>query len=122
MFFDLFRSRGPRRLTPVQAHRRAADGRAVLLDVRETAEWEAGHAPDALHLPLSRLTAGAPLPSAAQGTPVVAICRSGKRSQQAAEILAGLGIEATDVTGGMTAWASAGLPVAGPDGNDGVIA
>jgi rhodanese-related sulfurtransferase len=123
MFFRLFRSRGPRRLTPVQAHRRTADGRAVLLDVREAAEWEAGHAPDALHLPLSRLMAGEPLPPAAQGSPVVAICRSGKRSQQAAGILAGRGVAATDVTGGMTAWASAGLPVAGPHGDDdGVIA
>ncbi|KPI02082.1 Rhodanese-like protein [Actinobacteria bacterium OK074] len=122
MFFRLLRSRGPRRLTPVQASRRTADGRAVLLDVREIAEWEAGHAPDALHLPLSRLTAGAPLPPTAEGKPVVAICRSGKRSQRAAEILTGRGVEVTDVTGGMTAWARAGLPVAGPDGNNGVIA
>lgn len=123
MFFrSRSRSRGPRRLTPAQAHQRTAQGRAVLLDVRETAEWEAGHAPDALLLPLSRLIAGATLPTAAQGKPVVAICRSGKRSQQAAEILAGRGVEATDVTGGMTAWSGAGLPVAGPGGDDGVIA
>lgn len=53
-------SRASRRLDPVQAHQRAAQGQAVLLDVRETAEWEAGHAPDALHLPLSRLVAGKP--------------------------------------------------------------
>ncbi|MGW0584693.1 rhodanese-like domain-containing protein [Streptomyces sp. NPDC002920] len=117
-----FRSRGPRRLTPVQAHQRTTHNQAVLLDVRETAEWEAGHVPDALHLPLSRLIAGATLPPAAQGRPVVAICRSGKRSQQAAEILAGHGVDATDVTGGMTAWARDGLPMAGPDGDDGVIA
>lgn len=59
MFFRS-RSRASRRLDPVQAHQRAAHGQAVLLDVRETAEWEAGHAPDALHLPLSRLVAGRP--------------------------------------------------------------
>ncbi|MFP3986102.1 rhodanese-like domain-containing protein [Streptomyces sp. E11-3] len=115
------RSRGPGRLTPTQAHQRTADGQAVLLDVRETAEWNAGHAPSALHLPLSRLQAGAVLPPAVQGKPVVAICRSGNRSRQAAEILAGRGVEATDVTGGMTDWARVGLPVTRAGGGAGVI-
>ncbi|EGX60672.1 MULTISPECIES: rhodanese-like domain-containing protein [Streptomyces] len=119
--FSLLR-RGPGRLIPQLAHQQTSDGSAVLLDVRETPEWNAGHAPGALHLPLSRLAAGASLPAAVQGRPVVTICRSGHRSQQAAKLLAGRGVQATDVTGGMTAWARAGLPVTGPDGNEGVIA
>lgn len=114
--------RGADRLGPAQAHRKAADGQAVLLDVREEDEWDAGHAPGALHLPLSRLKAGAALPAAARGKPVVAVCRSGHRSQEAAELLAGRGIEATDVAGGMTAWAREGLPVTGGSGGSGVIA
>ena len=79
--------------------------------------------PGALHLPLSRLMAGASLPAAAQGRPVVAICRSGHRSQQAAKLLAGRGVQATDVTGGMTAWARRGCrsPAVGAASN-GVIA
>lgn len=117
-----FLRRRPGRLTPQLAHERTGDGSAVLLDVRESPEWNAGHAPGALHLPLSRLTAGAPLPSAALDRPVITICRSGHRSQQAAGLLAGRGVKATDVTGGMTAWARAGLPVIGQDGRDGVIA
>ncbi|MET9149496.1 rhodanese-like domain-containing protein [Streptomyces sp. NPDC004042] len=119
--FSLLR-RGPGRLTPQSAHQQAGDGTALLLDVRETPEWNAGHAPDALHLPLSRLLAGAPLPAAVQGRPVVAICRSGHRSRQAARLLAGRGVQATDVIGGMTAWARAGLPVSGPGGGNGAIA
>ncbi|MFE7899783.1 rhodanese-like domain-containing protein [Streptomyces sp. NPDC057424] len=119
--FSLLR-RGSGRLTPQQAHQLTSDGTAVLLDVRETPEWKAGHAPDALHLPLSRLMAGAPLPAAAQGKPAVTICRSGQRSQQAARLLTGRGVQVTDVTGGMTAWALAGLPVTGEGGSGGVIA
>ncbi|MFF0106736.1 rhodanese-like domain-containing protein [Streptomyces hirsutus] len=120
--FSLLR-RGPGRLTPQQVHQQTGDGKAVLLDVRETPEWNAGHAPAALHLPLSRLVAGASLPGATQGKPVVTICRSGHRSRQAAELPAGRGVEATEVTGGMTAWARAGLPVTGgQDGSGGVIA
>lgn len=113
---------GPGRLTPRRAHQRTSDGAAVLLDVRETEEWNAGHAPGALHVPLSRLTAGAPLPAAARGRPVVTICRSGHRSRQAATLLSGRGVQAVDVTGGMNAWARAGLPVVGPGGSEGVIA
>lgn len=122
MFSILRRGRGRGRLTPQPAHEQTSDGIAVLLDVRETAEWNAGHAPGALHLPLSRLAAGASLPAAVQGRPVVTICRSGHRSRQAASLLAGRGLQATDVVGGMTAWARAGLPVIGQDGSDGVIA
>ncbi|GGR83792.1 sulfurtransferase [Streptomyces humidus] len=113
--------RGPGRLTPRQARQRTDGGEAVLLDVRETPEWKAGHAPGALHLPLSRLLAGAPLPGGAQGAPVITICRSGHRSRRAAALLAGRGVEATDVSGGMTAWARAGLPVTGGRGGSGGV-
>lgn len=109
--------RGPGRLTPQQARQRTGDGEAVLPDVRETPEWNAGHAPGAPHLPLSRLTAGASLPEATRGRPVITVCRSGHRSRQAAEPLAGRGTEATVVTGGMTAWVRAGLPVTGGRGD-----
>lgn len=119
--FSLLRH-GPGRLSPAQAHQQATDGQAVLVDVRETPEWNAGHAPGALHLPLSRLMAGAALPAAARGKPVVAVCRTGHRSRQAAELLAGRGVPAADVVGGMTAWARAGLPVTDRSGGSGVIA
>ncbi|MFD3505123.1 rhodanese-like domain-containing protein [Streptomyces sp. NPDC058678] len=116
----LFRRR-PGRLTPEQARTRTGDSAAVLLDVREVPEWKAGHAPGAVHLPLTRLLADAALPSDTQGRPVVAICRSGHRSQQAAKLLASRGIDAVDVTGGMTAWAKAGLPVVDERGQGGRI-
>ncbi|MFI1417468.1 rhodanese-like domain-containing protein [Streptomyces sp. NPDC020731] len=55
--FPLLR-RGPGRLTAQQAHQHVGDGRTVLLDVRETPEREAGHAPGAPHLPLGRPITG----------------------------------------------------------------
>ncbi|MGW5346178.1 rhodanese-like domain-containing protein [Streptomyces sp. HUAS TT3] len=116
----LFR-RGTDRVTPAQARQNTIDGDAVLLDVREQGEWNAGHAPGAIHLPLSRLVTGAALPSTAEGRPLVVICRSGHRSQQAAKLLAGRGAEAVDVKGGMNAWAAAGLPVVDESGSNGRI-
>ncbi len=115
---------GPERVTVQEAaartgHARAAGstaasadgGTCVLLDVREPHEWQAGHAPGAVHLPLAMLTADAELPAAARARPVVVICRSGVRSRQAAELLRARGVEAVDVIGGIQEWADAGLPV-----------
>ncbi|GAA1932873.1 hypothetical protein GCM10009716_45050 [Streptomyces sodiiphilus] len=109
------------RVAPAEAARRTEAGEAVLLDVREAHEWRAGHAPAAVHLPLSRLSTGAALPKKAQGRPVVAVCRSGARSRQAARLLAGRGVAVTDVAGGMSAWSRAGLPVVDGRGRPGTV-
>ncbi|MFI8239447.1 rhodanese-like domain-containing protein [Streptomyces sp. NPDC085866] len=105
-------------------HGSAAEGGAdaVLLDVREPNEWQAGHAPRAVHLPLSALATGAGLPAGAQAGPFVVICRSGNRSRQVADLLAARGAEAVDVIGGMRDWAAAGLPVVDSRGGNGIVA
>ncbi|MFE7860768.1 rhodanese-like domain-containing protein [Streptomyces sp. NPDC057403] len=117
---------GPGRVSVQVAAERTGHGDggadAVLLDVREPYEWQAGHAPRAVHLSLSALAAGAGLPSRAQARPLIVICRSGNRSRQAAELLVARGSEAVDVIGGMRDWAAAGLPVVDARGGDGTIA
>ncbi|MFF7645836.1 rhodanese-like domain-containing protein [Streptomyces canus] len=119
---------GPGRVTVKEAAQRTghgnAEGRgeAVLLDVREPYEWQAGHAPRAVHVSLSALTAGAGLPAHAQARPLVVICRSGNRSRQAVELLVARGSDAVDVVGGMQEWAKAGLPVVGARGQGGTVA
>ena len=82
----LFR-RGEQRVSIDEARTRTGGDKpeAVLLDVREKPEWKAGHAPGAVHAPLTGLVSGAALPRAARGRPLVVICRSGHRSQQAAK-------------------------------------
>lgn len=79
----------------------------VLLDVREPNEYEAGHAPGAVSIPLGELRARAP-EAAALGDTVTVICKLGGRSQKAAEFLATQGVTTRNVTGGTTAWADAG--------------
>ncbi|MGW1911548.1 rhodanese-like domain-containing protein [Streptomyces sp. NPDC002076] len=120
---------GPARVTAQEAAARtdsaraaASSGACVLLDVREADEWQAGHAPGAVHLPLTALAAGARLPAEAQARPVVVICRSGRRSRRAAELLRARGVEAVDVIGGMQQWAGAGLPVVDARGGNGTVA
>jgi rhodanese-related sulfurtransferase len=82
---------------------------AVLVDVREIDEWEAGHAPDAIHIPLGELTERiGELPEADR---LLVVCHSGVRSARATAWLVQNGYEALNVDGGMVDWARAGLPV-----------
>ena len=105
-------------VTPEDAAQRIADG-ALLLDVREDDEWQAGHAPDAQHLPLGRLDAEhGSLP---KDRPIVAICRVGGRSEKAAVALKGAGFDVVNLAGGMRAWAAAGQPVVMDDGEIGTV-
>ncbi len=85
--------------------------------MREDDEWAAGHARGAMHVPLGEL--GPALVPA--GCPVVAVCRSGNRSAQAAAELAQTGYDVRNLAGGMRAWTAAGLPVVRDDGTAGEI-
>jgi rhodanese-related sulfurtransferase len=100
-----------------QAARLAEDGAVLLLDVREDDEWDSGHAPQALHTAL-----GALVPADIPGDrPVITVCRSGKRSGEAAKRLAGAGLDVRNLSGGMRSWTEAGLPVVANDGTPGQI-
>ena len=92
---------------------------AVLLDVREDDEWAAGHAPDAVHLPLARVSEAT---SRFRGQEVLTLCRSGGRSGRAAQVLSDAGLSVRNVAGGMSAWSTAGLPVVRDDGSPGTVA
>lgn len=84
------------------------DEGTVLIDVREMSEWTAGHAPGAIH---RRLGALDPAEFAGRG-PVYVMCRSGNRSATATRRLRDADVDAYNVTGGIVAWAEAGLPAA----------
>jgi len=95
-------------VTPAQAAEMLSEG-AFLLDVREQHEWDAGHAPEATHIPMGQIEERRDeLPD---GATVLCICHMGGRSAAVAEALLNAGHQAVNVTGGMEAWAGAGLPV-----------
>lgn len=102
-------------VTPLEAERLVGGG-AVLLDVREPDEWEAGHAPGAVHVPLGEL--GDRLDQLPRDRQIVCVCHLGGRSEKAAIAMARLGYDVANLVGGMEAWSAAGLPVvaAGSDG------
>lgn len=86
----------------------------ILIDVRTPVEFSEVHVPQAINMPLDRLTpaalAGAGCPAGEQ--PVYLICRGGQRATKAAEALLSHGYtQPVVVTGGTLAWIEAGLPV-----------
>ncbi|HEX7996693.1 MAG TPA: rhodanese-like domain-containing protein [Streptosporangiaceae bacterium] len=93
---------------------------AILLDVREDAEWRTGHAPRARHISLRQLPSR--LCDVPSNRTVITVCRSGHRSAQAAALLARDGRDSVNLAGGMHAWARAGLPVVASGGRTGYVA
>jgi glyoxylase-like metal-dependent hydrolase (beta-lactamase superfamily II)/rhodanese-related sulfurtransferase len=82
----------------------------VVVDVREPWEYQRGHVPGAVLIPLgqlaSRLTELDPV------RPVAVICESGSRSQSAAALLGQKGFKTVyNVSGGTSAWRRSGLPL-----------
>ena len=93
---------------------------ADVLDVRDPWEWNEGHAPQALHVPLPHLPI-AQIPQWAVQR-VVVLCRSGNRARSATQLLRNRGVEAYAVAGGMGAWRDAGGRVVSTTGSPGLVA
>jgi rhodanese-related sulfurtransferase len=87
---------------------------AVLIDVREDDEWQAGHAPDAAHLPMSRFVER--LDELPDADPLYVICRSGGRSGRVVAYLNQQGRQSVNVAGGMQSWAAGGRPMVAEHG------
>ena len=75
----------------------------IVVDVRTTREWNAGHIDGAMHIPLADLVRRAS--EIPRDRPVATICEAGYRSSLAASVLARAGLDRLiNVTGGMAAW------------------
>jgi rhodanese-related sulfurtransferase len=90
---------------------------AVLLDVRETEEWVAGHIDGARHVPMYQIPQhvqdGEDLSA---DTPIVVVCKMGGRSAQVTAWLSQQGFDAVNLEGGMLAWATSGRRMISEDG------
>lgn len=114
---DLPRAGAPD-VDPDQAAALVRDG-ALVVDVREHHEWRAGHAEEALHLPLASLADR--LHELPRDRRLVCVCRSGGRSGVAAETLHRAGFAVWNLAGGMSAWADRSLPLVDDSGRPGVV-
>ncbi|MER3523687.1 MAG: rhodanese-like domain-containing protein [Ignavibacteria bacterium] len=90
-----------------------SDSTVVVLDVRTPKEFtgELGHIDGAMLIPVQELEERIGELEKVKGKRVLAICRTGRRSAAAAEILSKQGFHALNVEGGMVKWVEEGLPI-----------
>lgn len=91
-----------------------SSGAALIVDVRERAEWEAGHLAKARLLPLSTLRADGPPADLAKDRPIYVHCRSGRRCLEATQLLRRAGYDARALKPGFEELQTAGVGTAAP--------
>jgi len=110
---SLFPTSAGLEVTPEQTAQAIADGTAVVIDVREPYEREAGYAEGTRHITLTDLSSQAG--SLDRDATVVFVCRVGGRSLMAAQALRASGYDAWSMAGGMLRWDAEGRALL-PDG------
>lgn len=99
-----------REVSPAEAQTAVSKAYSQFVDVRTPEEYSSGHAARAINIPIDTLTAK--LDTLEKNEPVYLICQTGNRSKKAAVILKEAGFNnVVNVTGGTTAWQTAGLPM-----------
>jgi rhodanese-related sulfurtransferase len=96
-------------LEPKRVNEILAAGEAVLIDVREDYEWDAGRIGSATHIELEHL--GSRADELPKDKPVIFQCRLGTRSALATQAFRAAGFDAYNMRGGLQAWADEGLPL-----------
>lgn len=103
---------GPGSLTAEGAVQLMNREKAVVVDVCEASEFAAGHVVGAKNIPLNQLEGKLAGAVKNKALPLILVCHSGARSSRAVQVAKKLGFEnVQSLSGGMTAWRSANLPV-----------
>lgn len=109
---SLRRPGGGRALTPTQATLLINREDAQLVDVREPAEFVAGHPALARNIPAAQIEERLNELEKFKDSPLILICQTGARSSDACAKLARQGFTRVhNLAGGVVAWAEAGLPL-----------
>jgi sulfur-carrier protein adenylyltransferase/sulfurtransferase len=104
-----------REINPPEAKQRH-DAGATLIDVREQVEWDAGHIPGALFIPLGTLGDAIAAAVPDRDTEIIMQCRSGARSGRGTALLQDLGYtNVVNLAGGILQWEADGLPLEAPE-------
>jgi rhodanese-related sulfurtransferase len=99
-------------VTPAQATLLINREDALTIDVREAAEYTAGHLPDSRNIPAAKLAERIGELDKFKERSLILVCQSGSRSAGACVQLGKAGFtKVHNLEGGLAAWVAAGLPV-----------
>jgi rhodanese-related sulfurtransferase len=101
------------KVTSLQATQLINQGKTLIVDVREPAQYAVGHLRDARNIPLKELPNRMGELEKFKSRPVIVVCQSGAASAKAVAQLRKAGFaEAVSLNGGIAAWQTQGLPLA----------
>lgn len=99
-------------LTPLEATLMINRDDAMVLDVREPAEWSKGHIPNARHIPVGQVEQRLGELERFKNKPIIVSCATGARSSSVCGTLRKAGFEKVfSLAGGLPAWEQAGQPL-----------
>lgn len=111
LIWQTVRNNGADHLSPMQATLMLNREDAIMIDVRETSEWAAGHIPNSRHIAISQLEKQIHELEKFKARPLIVNCQTGNRSSSACHTLKKHGFEKVyNLAGGIGAWREAGLP------------
>lgn len=84
---------------------------ALVLDVRDKADYAAGHVAGARNIPLPELAGRLHELEKFKSRPIVVNCQPGTRAAGVCNLLKSNGFEVYALQGGISGWAQAGMPV-----------
>ena len=97
---------------PVEAVQLINRRDAVVIDVRDAADYKSGHINNARHIPEGEIEARAKDLEKVKAKPIIVSCGRGNRSQNVANRLRKLGFsEVVSLRGGLAAWQQANMPL-----------
>jgi rhodanese-related sulfurtransferase len=114
LFWSFFgnRFRGVKDVNHIAAMQLINHKNALVLDVREQAEYDAGHIVNSKLIPLGKLLGRIGELEKYRERPIVVVCRSGHRSGTACALLGKRGFaQVYNLNGGVMAWLKASLPL-----------
>lgn len=114
LFWSFFgnRLRGIQEVNSIAATQLINHKNALVLDVREQSEYEAGHILNSKLVPMGKLLERIGELEKYRDRPIVAVCRSGQRSASACALLGKQGFaQVYNLNGGVMAWQKASLPL-----------
>jgi rhodanese-related sulfurtransferase len=112
LLWPVLQQRGSK-VSILQATQLINQGKTVIIDVRDPAEFATGHIREAKNIPLKELPKRVGELEKFKSKSVIVVCTSGAQSSKAANQLKHAGFkEVFSLTGGLTAWRAQGLPTA----------
>lgn len=91
-------------ISPEEAREYLTDSNYQFIDVRTDGEYDSGHIPNSIHIPLHQIQDRMSEIDSLKNKNIIAYCRSGARSSKATKILVKAGFDVLNLSGGVLSW------------------